>query len=68
LVLRALRSINVPTLYVTHDPLEAFLLADEIAVLKDGRLEGPERNRMREWAEESFGKFASLYAEMLGSE
>jgi molybdate/tungstate transport system ATP-binding protein len=68
LVLRALRSIDVPTLYVTHDPLEAFLLADEIAVLKDGRLEGPERNRMREWAEESFGRFASLYAEMLGSE
>jgi molybdate/tungstate transport system ATP-binding protein len=68
LVLRALRSIDVPTLYVTHDPLEAFLLADEIAVLKSGRLEGPERNRMREWAEESFGRFASLYAEMLGSE
>jgi molybdate/tungstate transport system ATP-binding protein len=68
LVLRALRSINVPTLYVTHDPLEASLVADEIAVLKDGRLEGPEENRMRDWAEGSIGRFASIYAEMLGSE
>jgi molybdate/tungstate transport system ATP-binding protein len=68
LVLRALRSINVPTLYVTHDPLEAFLVADEIAVLKDGRLVGPEENRMRDWAKESFGRFASLYAEVLGLE
>jgi ABC-type sugar transport systems, ATPase components len=68
LVLRALRSINMPIIYVTHDPLEALLVADEIAVLKNGRLEGPERNRMREWAEESIGKFASLYAELLGLE
>ncbi len=68
LVIRALRSIDVPVVYVTHDPLEALLVADEIAVLKNGRLEGPERNRMREWAEESIGKFASLYAELVGLE
>jgi ABC-type sugar transport systems, ATPase components len=68
LVLRALRSISMPIVYVTHDPLEALLVADEIAVLKNGRLEDPVRNRMREWAEESIGKFASLYAELLGLE
>ncbi len=68
LVLRAVRFIGIPVVYVTHDPLEALLVADEIVLLKNGRLEGPKENGMREWAEESIGKFASLYAEVLGFE
>lgn len=33
------RRLNVTTVYVTHDQVEAITLADRIAVLKDGRLE-----------------------------
>ncbi len=66
IVLKALKAINVPVIYVTHDPLEALLVADEIAVLRDGKIEGPEKNEMRDWAEESIGKLGSLYAGMFG--
>lgn len=66
LVLRALMSIDVPMLFVTHDPMEALLLADEVVVLRDGRLEGPVRNELREWAEGSMERMAEVYAELLG--
>ena len=33
------RSLNVTTVYVTHDQVEALTLADRIAVLRDGKLQ-----------------------------
>jgi ABC-type Fe3+/spermidine/putrescine transport system ATPase subunit len=33
-----LRRLNVPTLYVTHDQMEAFALADRVAIMDDGRI------------------------------
>ncbi|WP_133788950.1 ABC transporter ATP-binding protein [Kribbella sp. VKM Ac-2571] len=33
------RDLNVTTLYVTHDQVEALTLADRIAVMRDGRIE-----------------------------
>jgi len=36
--LRLHKSLGLTTLMVTHDILEAFLLADRVAVMKDGRL------------------------------
>ncbi|RME99616.1 MAG: ABC transporter ATP-binding protein, partial [Chloroflexi bacterium] len=35
---RLQRSLNVPALFVTHDLAEAYLLADQIAVIEAGRL------------------------------
>jgi multiple sugar transport system ATP-binding protein len=32
------RQLQVPTIYVTHDPLEALILGDRIAVMDCGRL------------------------------
>ncbi|MEN3047670.1 MAG: ABC transporter ATP-binding protein [Candidatus Caldarchaeales archaeon] len=52
MVLEALRSIDVPKLFITHDPIEAAYIADEVVFLRDGRLTGPVRNDMRGWAEE----------------
>ncbi|MCX8203776.1 MAG: ATP-binding cassette domain-containing protein [Nitrososphaeria archaeon] len=52
MVLEALMSIDVPMLFITHDPIEAAYLADEIVVLRDGKLTGPVKNGMRGWAEE----------------
>ncbi len=34
-----LRQLGVPAIYVTHDQAEALVLADRIAVLRDGRLQ-----------------------------
>ncbi|MCS7095407.1 MAG: ABC transporter ATP-binding protein, partial [Thaumarchaeota archaeon] len=50
LVLEALRSIDVPTLFITHDPLEASFLSDEIVTLRDGKVSAPVRNSMKGWA------------------
>jgi spermidine/putrescine transport system ATP-binding protein len=36
---RMLRSTAVPTIYVTHDQEEAFVLADRLLILKDGVIE-----------------------------
>jgi ABC-type sugar transport system ATPase subunit len=33
------RQLGVPTIYVTHDPIEALVLGDRIAVLDHGRLQ-----------------------------
>jgi len=33
-----LRRLNVPTLYVTHDQMEAFALADRVAIMDAGRI------------------------------
>lgn len=38
LVLQHIRQLNIPAILVTHDPEEAFLLADEIAVMQQGKL------------------------------
>ncbi len=38
-----LRRLNVSTIFVTHDQAEAFALADQIAVVMDGRLEQLDR-------------------------
>ena len=35
---RLQRQLGVPTIYVTHDPLEALILGDRIAVIESGRL------------------------------
>lgn len=35
---RLQRQLGVPTIYVTHDPLEALILGDRIAVIECGRL------------------------------
>jgi molybdate transport system ATP-binding protein len=37
-LLRLQAELNLPTLFVTHDLAEAYLLADQIAVIKAGRL------------------------------
>ena len=36
---QAQRSLGVPTIYVTHDQAEAFLLGDRVAVIDKGRLQ-----------------------------
>jgi len=43
-VLELVNNIEVPILYVTHDPFEALYLADEIALLEDKRLSGVYKN------------------------
>jgi ABC-type sugar transport system ATPase subunit len=36
---RVQRELAVPTIYVTHDPVEALVMADRIAVLETGRIQ-----------------------------
>ena len=38
-VARILREIGVTTIFVTHDQDEAFVLGDDVAVMRDGRIE-----------------------------
>ncbi|MEM0482441.1 MAG: ATP-binding cassette domain-containing protein [Nitrososphaerota archaeon] len=54
LVLNLVRSFDIPMLYVTHDPLEALLVADEIALLEDGRVKGVYPNELREKVQKDF--------------
>ncbi len=54
LVLNLVKSLETPILYVTHDPLEALLIADEIALLEDGRLRGVYPNEWREKVRRDF--------------
>ncbi|MCS7145507.1 MAG: ATP-binding cassette domain-containing protein [Nitrososphaerota archaeon] len=48
LVLETVRNIDVPVLYVTHDPLEALMIADEVALLENGILKEVYPNNARE--------------------
>ena len=41
-MLRGLRGRNVGMIYVSHRLDEVFEVADEVAVLRDGRLVGPQ--------------------------
>ncbi|MEM0450730.1 MAG: ABC transporter ATP-binding protein [Nitrososphaerota archaeon] len=68
MVLRTLRRLDVPTVFVTHDPLEAYYLCDELVVMESGRIKGPVRNEMREWAEEALENTLKLYTDMIGVE
>jgi ABC-type sugar transport system ATPase subunit len=36
---RVQRELAVPTIYVTHDPVEALVMSDRIAVLEKGRIQ-----------------------------
>lgn len=67
LVLSLIRSLEIPMLYVTHDPLEALLVADEIALLEDGRIRGFYRNDARERVQKDF-EFYDLYERLKTSE
>ncbi|MCS7129413.1 MAG: ATP-binding cassette domain-containing protein [Candidatus Caldarchaeum sp.] len=48
---RVLRTLPTPMVYVTHDPLEASLIADHIYLVEDGSVRGPYSNPLRERAE-----------------
>jgi multiple sugar transport system ATP-binding protein len=37
-IVATVRSLGVPTLYVTHDPAEGLVIADRVAVLHEGRI------------------------------
>jgi molybdate/tungstate transport system ATP-binding protein len=41
LVWRSLEALDMPMLYVTHDPVEALLIGDQVILLSEGRLKGP---------------------------
>jgi molybdate/tungstate transport system ATP-binding protein len=60
-VLQHIRRLDRPLIYVTHDPLEALLVADELLLLQDGRLWGPVPNELRPKVEDSLEMF-DLYA------
>ncbi|GBC70504.1 Sulfate/thiosulfate import ATP-binding protein CysA [Candidatus Calditenuaceae archaeon HR02] len=59
-VLNLIRILETPILYVTHDPLEALLVADEIALLEEGRVKGVYPNEARERVQKDL-KFYDLY-------
>lgn len=52
LVWNAVRELEIPVLYVTHDPLEAIRVAEEIFLLEEGELRGSVENSWREIGEE----------------
>ncbi|MGY1672660.1 ABC transporter ATP-binding protein [Geodermatophilus sp. SYSU D00710] len=37
-IVAAVRSLGVPTFYVTHDPAEGLVIADRVALLREGRI------------------------------
>jgi len=47
-----IRSLNIPMVYVTHNPVEAAAVGDEVYVIEDGVLRGPFENKLRSKAEE----------------
>ncbi len=44
---RIVKSLDTPMLYVTHDPLEAAVIADEIYLIEDGVVKGPHQNNLK---------------------
>lgn len=66
LVLQLVRTLEIPVLYVTHDPLEALFIAHEVALLEDGRLVGIYPNKEKEIVEEAL-KHYDLYERLKAS-
>lgn len=46
------RSLKIPMVYVTHNPVEAAVVGDEIYLVEDGVFRGPFENKLREKVEE----------------
>ncbi|MGY1667956.1 ABC transporter ATP-binding protein [Geodermatophilus sp. SYSU D00696] len=44
-IVAAVRSLGVPTFYVTHDPAEGLVIADRVALLHEGRIVQVDRPR-----------------------
>lgn len=57
IVLQLVKSIDVPVLYVTHDPLEAITVATELALMEDGRISGIYPNTFRRNGEDVLERF-----------
>ncbi|MDT7915505.1 MAG: ATP-binding cassette domain-containing protein [Candidatus Caldarchaeales archaeon] len=55
-VIRHIRRLGKPLIYVTHDPIEALLVADELFLMRDGRLWGPVPNEWYESAENALSE------------
>ncbi|MEM4417438.1 MAG: hypothetical protein QXD32_05210, partial [Nitrososphaerota archaeon] len=59
------RSLNIPMVYVTHSPVEAAFVGDEIYLVENGILKGPFENKLRNRIEEMVEEL-NLYKKMAG--
>jgi len=42
-----IKSLDIPMVYVTHDPIEASIIADDIYYIEDGVISGPFKNKLK---------------------
>ncbi|GBC68633.1 Sulfate/thiosulfate import ATP-binding protein CysA [archaeon HR01] len=59
------KSLNIPMVYVTHSPVEAASVGDEIYLVENGILKGPFENKLRNRIEEMVEEL-NLYKKMAG--
>ncbi|MEM2484307.1 MAG: hypothetical protein QXR26_07885, partial [Candidatus Caldarchaeum sp.] len=57
---RFLKKLSIPMVYVTHDPLEASLIADRIYLMENGLVKKSYTNLLKEKAEKMLEEF-NLY-------